>query len=93
MSWRSCRLVFVRISTETQDILAKVFHSFLQSLKANTWIVSRLGHNRFLTNSLQFSIRQSSYHSKLYSLDTDIINNPLERKVHSNINENTTKAL
>lgn len=61
--------------------------------QTNVWVAPVVGLDIFLTNFLQISIHQSSYHLKLYELDMNIINNPLEAKVNSDIKENTTKVL
>jgi hypothetical protein len=65
---RGCSL---RISAGTPAILIEAFRVFSQSLQANTRIILRLRRERFLLNSLQFIIHQSTWHSALSGLLTD----------------------
>lgn len=58
----------VRIPAATPTTFSWVVRRFSRSIYVNNWIVPRLGLERFLPDPLQFSIRQSSYHSALYSV-------------------------
>jgi hypothetical protein len=46
----------------------KVFHSFLQFLRANARIVPKLCYNYFLPHLFEFVIHLSDYHTTLHSL-------------------------
>jgi hypothetical protein len=54
----------VRISTGTPAVVADILRSFTQSLHENTMRVPQLGHDRLLPNPVQFTLHQSSYHSR-----------------------------
>jgi hypothetical protein len=51
------------------------FHRFPQSTQANSWIIPRFGHERFLLNHFQFVLHQSYNHSTPCSLDTGSVVN------------------
>jgi hypothetical protein len=42
------------MSAGTPEILTEIFRGFPQPLDANVGVVLRIGHNRFLPNSIQF---------------------------------------
>jgi hypothetical protein len=50
-----------------EDRILRGFYGFPQSFQANSGIVPRLCHCRFLPNTFQLIIHQSSYRSMLYS--------------------------
>jgi hypothetical protein len=61
----------VRISAGALAVLAEVFLGeggiFPKPVQKNIGVVPLLGHDRFLPNNFEFVIRQSYYHSALYS--------------------------
>jgi hypothetical protein len=62
----------VQIPAGISATLTEIFYGFVQFLKANAGIIIRLGHYRFLKNSLEI-VSHLIIPSKRYSLDTESI--------------------
>jgi hypothetical protein len=62
----------VQIEYEQKPGYAEVLIVFFSLPKAIAGIISRLGHDIFLTNCLQFIIYEPPNHSTIYTLAADI---------------------
>jgi hypothetical protein len=72
MLW-TCIQEFLGLNFSWNTSCPEVLHRFPRFFKPSARIVPQLGHDCFLSNSSQFAIQQSSHHSMLCNLDTDIV--------------------
>jgi hypothetical protein len=71
--YKRIRSVFGSNICQDLSILTEVLCVILQSTRTNSRIITRLGHDRFLPNPLQFIIYESSNLSTIYSLNIESV--------------------
>jgi hypothetical protein len=81
----------IRISAGTPSNLIAALRVFSQSLQEDAGIVPRLSHHRFLPDNFQFIRDDSSYHPRVYTLDTEISLNKNKEEKHIETNPKETQ--